>query len=157
MFYLHLRTQFLFLSFIFLLYKGTFSSRAVPKFNTQTSSNAHISSGVCPEGMSDLRHLWLAVKEGWRKGKGEGRGRESADSDTVSVCREHRNQLARSQLPLPVLLQDLLSESPGVTAASGLRWHTCCIQQTSYKRDKDTSQTWRRQGCGLAFQTDKDI
>lgn len=40
--------------------------------NTQISSNVHISSGTCPEGMSDLRHLWLAGREGWRKEKGEG-------------------------------------------------------------------------------------
>lgn len=40
--------------------------------HTQTSSSVHISSGACPEGMSNLRHLWLAGGEGWRKGKGEG-------------------------------------------------------------------------------------
>lgn len=55
----------------------------------QTSSSVHISSSVCPEGMSNLRPLWLAGRgKGWREGKGEGnvgRGRESADSDTISL------------------------------------------------------------------------
>lgn len=75
-----------------------------PKFSiyTQASSNAHISSDMCPAGMSNLRHSWLADREEWGKGrKNEGRGRETAD--IVSVHQEHRNQLAMRRLPLPVL------------------------------------------------------
>ncbi len=41
--------------------------------HTQTSSNVHISSGACPEGMSNLRHLRLAGRQGGME-KGKSRG-----------------------------------------------------------------------------------
>lgn len=80
----------IFTTFIKLFICQTGSGSDKPKFfvNTQTSSNAHISSGMCPEGMSNLRHLWLAGREEWRKGKGEGTWEEGGKVLTLtpSLC-----------------------------------------------------------------------
>lgn len=57
--------------------------------NTQTSSSVHISSGVCPEGMSNRRRLWLAGEEGGvEKGKRRGNVEEGGKVLTLtpSLC-----------------------------------------------------------------------
>lgn len=61
---------------------------SLPTHSTQASSNAHISSCMCPEGMLNVRHLWLAGSEGWMDGEREKereRGRKVL-SLTPSLC-----------------------------------------------------------------------